>query len=185
MPILGTEQSVFPDDLLEQPAVEDRSRRWYALYTKARQEKALARELLRFQVPFYLPLVPKTSIRRGRRSTSHVPLFTGYVFLFGDEQERLRALKTNRLSRMLDVNDGEQLRHDLRQVKQLIETDAPLTVEQRLEPGDPVRVKSGPFAGVEGVVVVRRGQARLLIEVTFLQQGASVEIEDFMLEPIS
>jgi len=44
-------------------------------------------------------------------------------------------------------------------------------------------VKAGPFAGLEGTVVVRRGETRLLVAVNFLQQGASVEIDDFVLEP--
>ena len=51
-------------------------------------------------------------------------------------------------------------------------------------PGDRVRVRRGPLAGVEGTVLTRRGRKRLLVSVDFLQQGASVEIEDFLLEPI-
>jgi hypothetical protein len=30
----------------------------------------------------------------------------------------------------------------------------------------------------------RRGEMRLLVSITFLQQGASVEIDDFLLEPL-
>jgi len=208
MPILGAEPSIFPATLLEAPPTgeatsssddaatwapaagttgldeaSDDERIWQVLYTKARQEKAVARELLRAEVPFYLPLIPKTAMRRGRRSTSYLPLFTGYVFLLGNEEERVRALKTNRLSRILPVEQPEQLIHDLRQIEQLIAAEAPLTIEERLQPGDQVRVISGPFAGLEGTVLVRRGRRRLLVAVNFLQQGASVEIDDFMLEP--
>ncbi|MCA9170589.1 MAG: hypothetical protein KDB23_23080, partial [Planctomycetales bacterium] len=69
-------------------------------------------------------------------------------------------------------------------IAQLIQVDAPLTVEARLTAGDPVRIKNGPMAGLEGVVITRRGQARLLVAVKMLQQGVSVEIEDFLLEPL-
>ena len=37
---------------------------------------------------------------------------------------------------------------------------------------------------MEGTVLVRRGKTRLIVSVTFLQQGASVEVDDFNLEPI-
>jgi hypothetical protein len=37
---------------------------------------------------------------------------------------------------------------------------------------------------MEGTVLVRRGKTRLIVHVTFLQQGASVEIDDFNLEPL-
>ena len=37
---------------------------------------------------------------------------------------------------------------------------------------------------MEGVVIKRRGQDQLLVAVKFLQQGASVAIEDFLVEPM-
>ena len=59
-----------------------------------------------------------------------------------------------------------------------------LTPESRLAPGNRVRVCQGPLMGMEGTVLVRRNSVRLLIAVDFLQQGASIEIEDFLLEPV-
>jgi hypothetical protein len=185
MPILKEEPSLFPENLLESaPPSDTYGRSWYALYTKARQEKALARELLKFGIPFYLPLVKKISVVRGRRRASLSPVFGGYLFLFGGEEERIKSLTTNRVSRVLPVEDPEQLVFDLRQLRQLIASNAPLTIESRLSPGRRVRVKIGIFAGLEGTVLKRRGETRLLVSVNFLQQGASVEIDDFSLEPL-
>jgi transcription antitermination factor NusG len=184
MPILKEEPSLFPENLLDSSLSDHPERSWYALYTKARQEKSLARELLKLCIPFYLPLVKKISVSRGRRRTSLVPLFGGYLFLCGGDEERVRSLTTNRVSRVLQVEDPEQLIFDLRQLRQLIATNAPLTIESRLAPGERVRVRNGAFAGLEGMVLKRRGQTRLLVSVNFLQQGASVEIDDFSLEPL-
>jgi len=184
MPILSKEPSLYPETLLDEEVEQPGDRHWWVLYTKARQEKATARQLLGFRVPFYLPLIQKEGITRGRKTRSYIPLFAGYVFLFGTEEERIRSLTTNRISRVLSVDDPEQFVHDLRQLRQLIASDAPLTVESRLVPGNRDRVKQGPFADLEGVVLTRRGKTRLLVAVDFLQQGASVEIDDFQLEPI-
>jgi transcriptional antiterminator RfaH len=184
MPILKEEPSMYPETLLDAASSEAAQRHWLALYTKARQEKSLARELLKYRIPFYLPLVRKTNVARGRRRTSLVPLFAGYVFLYGSEEERLRTLTTNRISRVLTVDDPDQLVFDLRQLRQLIVANAPLTVESRLGPGQRVRVRQGAFAGLEGTVLKRRGETRLLVSINFLQQGASVEIDDFMLDPL-
>ena len=183
MPILREEPSIFPESLLEGPFEEPSQRQWWVFYTKARQEKAVARELVAHQVPFYLPLVKKNTYRR-RKVSSFAPLFPGYVFVWGSEEERVRVLKTNRISRILHVGDQQQLVHDLGQLRQLISSDAPLTVESRLETGDRVRVRHGGLMGVEGVVLRRRGETRLLVSIDFLQQGASVEIDDFLLEPL-
>jgi hypothetical protein len=35
---------------------------------------------------------------------------------------------------------------------------------------------------MEGTVIVRRGETRLLVCVNFLQQGASIEVQDYLLE---
>ena len=70
------------------------------------------------------------------------------------------------------------------QISRLIDTGAPLTVESRICPGDSVRIKSGPMAGLEGRVIHRRGKTRLLVAVKMLHQGVSLEIDDFQLEPL-
>jgi transcriptional antiterminator RfaH len=181
MPILPPETSLYPASLLDSFEGQERHPEWWVLHTKPRQEKALARHLLSQCIPFYLPLVKKTTAGR-RRFESLVPLMAGYVFLCGEEQHRLAALKTNRVAGILDVVEPERLVDELRQLKRLIDSDAPLTPERRLGRGDWVRVRRGPLAGIEGRVIVRRGRRRLLVAVNLLQQGASVEIEDYMLE---
>lgn len=184
MPILGEEPNVHPESLLDLPPADVVGRRWMAAHTKPRQEKSLARELLKQHVPFYLPVVRKTAIMGGRRRTSMAPLFAGYVFLFAAEEERVRSLTTNRIVRTITVEDEDQFLFDLRQLRQLIAANAPLTIESRLGPGNRVRVRQGAFAGLEGQVLKRRGETRLLVSINFLQQGASVEIDDFLLEPL-
>ena len=184
MPILAKERAIFPDDLLETEFTESSERDWRALFTKPRQEKALARNLASDGIPFFLPLVPKDNRIRGKRVTSYIPLFTGYVFLYATEEERVRSLQSNRISTVLPVQDQRQLFLDLRQVHQLIKTDAPLTIERRLVAGQRVRIRSGAMLGVEGTVTTRRGKTRLLVAVDMLQSGVSVEIDDYMVGPI-
>jgi hypothetical protein len=51
-------------------------------------------------------------------------------------------------------------------------------------PGQHVRVKVGLLKGLEGTVICRRQLTRLLVAVNFLQQGASIEVDDCLLEPV-
>src|SRR4051794_12249077 len=107
MPILSSEPSISPSNLLDLPvppcADGDEVPRWWAFYTRSRQEKSLARELIERNVPFYLPLVPRKLLIRGRGVQSYVPLFTGYVFVFGSNVDRINALRTNRVAHVLAV----------------------------------------------------------------------------------
>jgi transcription antitermination factor NusG len=143
------------------------------------------RRLRSLRIAHYGPLVKKRSRSpSGRVRVSYIPLFAGYVFLCGSEAARYQAMTTNCISRCLHVDDRRQLLHDLRQIRRLILSDTPMTPEARIQPGAQVRIRSGSLAGIEGTVLKRRGGDRLLIAVTFLQQGASVQLEDFQVEPI-
>jgi transcription antitermination factor NusG len=184
MPILAAETSLFPENLLTDFAFHSPERRWWAIYTKSRQEKSLARQLLGMEVPFYLPLIPKVSNIGGRRVKSLLPLFGGYLFMYANEEERVQALTTNRISQVWSAPESHELTNDLQQIRTLIDSGVPLTTEGRLAAGQRVRVTGGSLEGLEGVVVSRRGEDRLLVAVRFLQQGVSIQINDYMLEPI-
>ncbi len=192
MPILPRQRDVFPAGLLDggesdpfgkAAAAEDA--RWIAFYTLARREKDLMRKLEAAHVPFYAPLIPRRlHTAGGRVRHSYVPLFPGYVFAPVDDEQRRDALATNTVARWLPIPDEELLVWDLRTIKRLIDSEHPLTPEARIEPGQFVRVKSGPLRGVEGIVLKRRGEQRLMVAVRFLNQGASIELEDVDLERI-
>jgi transcriptional antiterminator RfaH len=172
------------DSAGQDSAGHDAVRKWWAVYTKPRQEKALARQLFAQGIPHYLPLVKRESFSNGRRFSSELPLFASYVFMFGDAQQRIQTLDTKRVVQMLASADQQAMTRDLRNIHALVAAGAPLTVEARLQPGQRVRVKSGALMGVEGLVVSRRGESRLVVAVQFLQQGVSVVISDFQVEPL-
>jgi transcriptional antiterminator RfaH len=182
MPILPAEPALLPEGLFGEDRPEGVSlRRWRVLHTRPRQEKSLARQLHQGQIPFYLPLISQRRRMRGRVLTSHVPLFSGYLFLLADREERLAALATSRVVRALEVPDQEGLWRDLRQVHRLITSGLPVTPEERLAPGMPVAIRSGPLAGLKGKILRTASGRRFVVEVDFIHRGASVELEDFTL----
>ncbi|MCA9192692.1 MAG: KOW motif-containing protein [Planctomycetales bacterium] len=183
MPILKREPDIFPDNLLASELA--RTQTWWALYTLARQEKKLMRQLLQLQLPFYAPVITRRyRSPNGRIRTSFEPLFSNYVFLCGDEEDRYKAVCTGSVSRYLAVPQTEEFVDDLLQLKNLIASDAPLSPESRLEPGTRVRIRSGSFAGYEGVIVRRDKETRLQVSVRFMEQGVSVAIDDCQADPI-
>jgi transcriptional antiterminator RfaH len=183
MPVLEREPDLFPPDLLDGTAPAA-GRTWWVLHTRPRQEKSLARELYGRCVPFYLPLAPRRGVIRGRVVTSYVPLFQGYVFLRAEEVERLAALSTGRVVRALPVADGEGLRQDLERVRRLIASGSPLTLEAALTPGTWVEITSGALAGLRGRIRRSASGCRFVVEVDFIKQGASVEVDEAVLTRI-
>ena len=187
MPILAREPDLYPDNLLDRPELgREENMSWWAMYCRPQQEKQLMRRLRPLGIPFYSPLIRKRSrSRSGRVRTSYIPLFASYVFIYGTGADRYAAQTTSCVSRWLVVPDTESLTHDLRQICGLINSGAPLTAEARLAPGTRVRIQSGPFAGFEGVIIRRPRETRLLVAVNFLQQGASVLLDDCQVEQIN
>jgi transcriptional antiterminator RfaH len=187
MPIVNLETSHFPPELLTPNGDEilrEKPARWWVLHTRPRQEKSLARDLLIRDIAFYLPMITKRLVIRGKVKRSNIPLFSSYLFTCCTPEERAAALSTKRVVSALQVDNEQQLRSDLFNIDQLIASGAQLTVESRLQANQPVRVKSGAFQGLEGIVCRRKNETRLIVWIKMLQQGVSLELDDCLLEPI-
>jgi transcription antitermination factor NusG len=188
MPILPAEPDMFPEHLWEGVAEDEggSARRWYCLHTKPRQEKATARDLRARAVPFYLPqMIREDRTPAGRKISSLLPLFSSYLFLFGDEMERLVALKGNRLVRVIDVVDQEGLDRDLRQIHRMLSSGLAIEPEPTAELGSRVRIASGPLTGLEGIVVRRGKHNHFVAVVQMLGLGATVALEDWQVEVLA
>ncbi|UCE58724.1 MAG: UpxY family transcription antiterminator [Phycisphaerales bacterium] len=158
--------------------------RWWVLHTKARNEKALSGTLERLEIQHFLPLVRYKRLYGGRIRRVEIPLFPGYVFLCGSDEDRLVALKTNRIASVLEVVDQERLRDDLRQINLAVHGDEPIDLYPGLRSGSRCRVVSGSLSGLEGVVLRRRGPWRVYVGVEFVGQSAELEIDPALLELI-
>ncbi|OHB60359.1 MAG: hypothetical protein A2167_00380 [Planctomycetes bacterium RBG_13_46_10] len=158
---------------------------WWAAYTKSRFEKAFAWDMLSHGIGYFLPMREKVIFSGGRKRHIMSPLFKSYVFFCGTEQDRYTALTTNRVSRTIEVADQESLIEELLRIEKALLSKAVIDNYPRLPIGRRCRIISGPMMGIEGVVIKRKdAKARMVLEVTILGQGAVVEIDSDLLEPI-
>ncbi len=156
---------------------------WWLIHTKPRQEKKLAESLVSRDVPHYLPVKKSKAVTRGRTRMTDTPLFTGYLFLKADPEQRRLALETNRIVASHPIADEEKITQQLSDLADLIEKGVPLLLEERLVSGQSVRVTAGLLKDKRGVVIRRVGKTRLFIFVNELLGGVSLEIEQHLLEP--
>jgi len=187
MPILPAEPDCNPpnlwDDTVSPPA--DGEVCWWCLHTKPRQEKAIARELLKEGITYYLPQVLRESrTPQGRKIRSVVPLFASYMFMRGDRNDRLVALRAHRLVGVLEVADQEALACDLRQIHRMLSSGLPVSEEPVVPVGATVRIGTGPLAGMVGKVVRRGKRDQFLAVVHFLGRGATVDLRDWQVERV-
>jgi transcription antitermination factor NusG len=143
----------------------------------------LARELTAFDVPHYLPVTKCKALTRGRPRITRAPQFPGYLFIWGSCDQRLSALKTNRIVATHPIDDQLGLATQLWHLADLIEKGVPLRIEERLVAGQNVRVKSGILKDKQGVIMKRAGKTRLFVLINEFLGGVSLEVEQHLLEP--
>jgi hypothetical protein len=121
MPIIRSEISCHPANLLNELVRDETERCWLIANTLARQEKSLARVLVQQEIPFYLPLLSRRLQYRGRQATSYVPLYPGRVFCFVNDTERSELWATRRVASVWEVIDQSGLQRDLMQLSAALE----------------------------------------------------------------
>ena len=157
---------------------------WWVAHTKSRNEKALAWQLVRKEVPYFLPMSWKVRRKKGRIFRSLLPVFPGYLFFCGQEKDRLAVLKTNRAANLLEVKNQDQLVKELIPIETVLRAGQPMVPHEYLKVGQRCRVIAGPLMGMEGIIEQTPKRTKLVLQVDMLGQAASVQIDLDMVEKI-
>jgi transcription antitermination factor NusG len=168
-----------PRDLFEASEL-----RWYAAYTSARHEKHVARQLQDRSIDCFLPLYHSVRRWKDRRKEIDLPLFPSYIFVRLGDHDRIRVLQIPGVVRFVSFN-GRPASLDSGEIEALksaladgihAEPHPYLTVGKR------VRIKRGPLAGMEGILVRKKDRFRVVISVDLIMRSVATEVEASDLE---
>ncbi|MHC4071734.1 MAG: transcription termination/antitermination protein NusG [Planctomycetota bacterium] len=168
----------------EAESISDFKGEWWVAHTKSRNEKALAHDLIRRGISYFLPMSWKVRRKSRRTTRSLLPLFGGYLFCCGQEETRTELMRTDRVANLIEVADQQKLIKELVQIEQALRAGAPLIPHKYVKAGQKCAVKAGPLLGLQGVVARTSGATRLVLQVDMLGQAASVEIDVDMIETL-
>ena len=157
---------------------------WWVAHTKSRNEKALAWQMQKRNIRYFLPLTEKVYRKSRRVFRSMLPLFSGYVFFCGDEPDRLEVLKTNRVAGLLEVKDQQHLVAELLPIEKALTSGINLAPYTYIKAGQQCKVIAGPLMGTEGLVVSDQNKTRLILQVDMLGKATCLEIDSALLEAI-
>ncbi len=156
---------------------------WYVLHTKANAEYRVARLLAQRGIETFLPTVRAVRPRPGYTT---VPLFPSYLFARLDLEciELSAILWTPGLRTIVTFNHQPAVVPDdviafIRQRVDEINSVGGLP-SHPFKPGDRVRIRSGPLAGLEGIFEGPTGPAervRILIEFLGRMNTATVPVD--------
>jgi transcription antitermination factor NusG len=116
---------------------------------------------------------------KDRTKLISLPVFPGYVFVRGTVERRLQVVSTPGVHMVLTRGDQIAIvpESELRAIRMSVEGPYQLEPHPFLRCGERVRVKRGPLQGVEGVLVRKKNQIRLVLSVDMLAQSVAVEID--------
>lgn len=161
---------------------------WYAVQTQARHEKAVANRLCEKGVTIFFPTVTEVHRWSDRKKTVELPLFSCYLFakLMPSNEDRQKVLRVDSVLGFAgDPGYGTPIPDEqIDAVRTLVDERLPYTCHPFLKTGQRVRIRSGALDGLEGVLVSRRGDRKLIISVDAMQRSLAIQIDGYHVEPI-
>jgi transcription antitermination factor NusG len=152
---------------------------WYALYTRHQHEKAVAHSLEGKGFEVFLPLYNAVHRWKDRTKQLSLPLFPCYVFLRTGGREWLPVLTTPGVHMVVSCS-GQPTpipEVEIASIRRVVENSTLVEPHPFLRKGDWVRVRSGPLADIEGILVRKKSKFRLVLSVEMLGKSASVEVD--------
>jgi transcription antitermination factor NusG len=160
---------------------------WWALYTRHQHEKVVADILSAKGFDVFLPLYESIRRWKDRQKVLSLPLFPCYVFVRGGLRRRLQVVTTPGVHTIL--NHGERVaiipEAEIDAIRRTMDARFHMEPHPFIRCGDRVRVIRGSLQGLEGILVRKKNQFRLVLSVDMLAKSVAVEIDAADIESVT
>jgi transcription antitermination factor NusG len=148
---------------------------WFAVYTRPRWEKKVAKLLDEKGIENYCPLNKVVKQWSDRKKVVLEPIFKSYVFIRVSEEDKWELKKINGilnfvywLGKPAHIRDEE-----IDIIKKFLNEFSGIEVEQELQVNSKVRIKQGALMNYQGILLEISGnRAKIKIESMGLQLSA-------------
>jgi transcription antitermination factor NusG len=153
--------------------------KWFAVYTRSRNEKKVATLLEERGIMVYLPLMKTLRQWSDRKRMVEVPLFNSYLFVHLEPNLVYKALQAEgavyvvKFAGQPAVIPDEQIEN----LKIILGSSTKFELSfDEFTFGEHVEVVEGPLCGVHGVFVEYHGKKRVLIRMDAINQNLVIEV---------
>ena|SRR6478672_136135 len=155
------------------------TKNWFAVFTTPRHEKQVEEYFRVLEIESFLPL-----IRAGRRwkdgskGIVELPLFPSYTFVRIGCGERIPVLSVPGVLSIVGggrkaMSISDSYIHFLRKGLQ----EGKIEPHPYLELGTKVRIRSGAMAGMEGILLRKKNDFRVVLTLEMIMKSVKVEVE--------
>lgn len=158
---------------------------WYAVCVRSKHEKQVTDALTSKGYDCLFPSYREKRKWKDRTKVLELALFPGYVFSRFDVELRLPILTTPGVQAVAGLGRIPQPLdpHEVEQLQKITAVGYPAQPWPFLKIGQKVRITAGPLTGVEGLLVQRRGETRVVLSVSVLEKAISVLVESDAIRP--
>ena len=160
-------------------------RNWYAVFTVPQNEKSALKHLDVHGIESFLPTYESVRDWKNRQRVKiTLPLFPTYLFVHINSSERSKVLQSPGVLRILGSGRDHASIPDSE-----VEFLRSGCCGHRMEPyrelviGEKARIISGPFEGVQGILVKKNNSLRFVLTIELINQHAAIEVSAENLVP--
>ena len=162
-----------------QPSIQPPIQPWYGVRTKSNHERLAAAVLESKGYEQYLPVYRSRRRWSDRVVEKNRPLFPGYVFCRFDARKPLPIVSTPGVVSVVGFGNEPAPISDteIEAVQTLLLSGLATEPCPFLHEGQRIRVNRGSLEGLEGILLKKKTDWKIVVSVTMLQRSVSVEID--------
>jgi len=168
------------------PIVAGQSR-WFAVHTWPKYEKKICATLGKEGVEAFLPLATQVHRWSDRRMKITVPLFSCYMFvrIIPLPANRIQVLRASGVMAFVGTRGQGTPIPDcqIEDLRALLSHGVGVDPYPFLTVGRKVRIRGGCLEGVEGILVAKDGDQKLVVSVDAIQRSVAVSLRGYDVEP--
>ncbi len=152
---------------------------WFAFRVRPRHEKSVALQLREKSEECFVPLMKRTKKWAKRVVVVELPVIAGYVFCRSHRFGMLPILKTFGVVDLIRSGNSPVPIPDseISALERAISAAVSVEPCPYVEVGQKVEIRSGPLAGIVGIVSDRKKSDQLILSVALLRRSVRVQIE--------
>ena len=165
----------------------DSTPRWYAVYTKSRNEKKVAQLLEQKNIEVYLPLLKTLKQWSDRRKFVDEPLFRGYVFVRVNNQNYIEVLNTAGVVCYVTIA-REKIPIPDCQIEAVKTFLGELSISKSLnyfEVGNQIEVAYGPMRGLRGRLISAKDHRKLIVQIDAIRQNITLTLPAHLIKKVN
>lgn len=154
-------------------------RKWYALYTKSRNEKKVKKMLDEQNIENYLPLEKKLKQWSDRKKWLEEPLIRSYIFVKIYLHEMFKVLETPGVVTVIRFERTPEPipENQINTIKKILSNDVDYELStENFDLGQKVEITQGKLKGIKGELITFLNKFKVLIRIDSINQNLIVQI---------